>query len=114
MKAVSYAEIAYDDVCLYCLYREEALPAEHNPHAPSCPVTLARALLKEMHMPLLLYRVEYEAREINGLRWRPFSSTQLAFSAQEAVAKFADSPDPDDLSRGKIRNAKAMLLREVL
>ena len=115
LQAVSYGEEdTSEDGCIHCLSKDENIPAMHIAHKPSCPVTLARTILKEMQTPLIEYRIEYEARAINAHTWRSYTATQLAFSKQEALREWSDTPDPDDLSRGKIRNAKATIIREIL
>jgi|SRR5579885_2090184 len=109
LKAIAYGETAADmygdSYCLYCSNAE---------HEPTCPVSLARAALKEQGTPLLEYRIDFEQRHAFGNAWFQISASRLAFSEQEALKGFEDSPNPDDQWNMKRRNAKATPIREVL
>lgn len=109
LKTLAYGETGSNDIgdslCLYCNYNPYA-PSddESGLHEPTCPVRVARAVLKEQGTPLLLYRIDYEQRVTFSTDWHATSVKRLAFNEQEALQGYGDWQ----------RNAKATLIREVL
>ena len=109
LKVLAYgrtAEQAASEMCLYCDYDQYRESDQgFGLHEPTCPIRVARAILKEQGTPIYLYDVDVERRE-HTQQWYRLTYLELAFTEQEAVQPYADSH--------LYRNVRATLVREVL
>lgn len=109
LKAVAYGELCSDDGDNYCPYDgcEAWNPSGKydNPlHDATCIVTLARQVLSEMGMPLLLYRIDSEYRGVRPQEWQVASpSYQLAFNEQEIRDRWPEDADLTHLGHHLLR-----------
>ena|SRR5579884_3289786 len=107
LKAVARGSFCYDEggalECHYCS------PQDEEEHESLCPVVLARAVLKEMDMPLCVYRVIWE-HELAG-KWQEQQTEVIAFSPEEAM-EYVREQRPR--VRATMRNEASVLLREVV
>src|SRR6266568_2998412 len=97
-KAISYVELCSGDSgdvwCDFCSCDDTYNPYSLGIHDADCPVTLARILLSELGIPLLLYRVEYEYPSFFD-DWRPHTNYRLAFSEQEIRELYQENMEPE-------------------
>lgn len=87
LKEVARGETCCYDMgseCLYCSgdenYASDRIESIH--HKPDCPILLARALLREMGMPLCLYKVTYD-RVLGKEPPYPIDNLRMGYTVDE-------------------------------
>jgi hypothetical protein len=112
LKEVAYGELCSDDGSSYCIYGNcSAWDSSANygnaVHDAECIVTVARQLLKEQGIPLLVYQIDWECFDGRIAEWVPASSSSymLAFSEEEVRSVWKEHTD---------RTVKGVLRRNIV
>lgn len=117
LKEVAYGEVETDDMgsqCLYC--NGDEIYDWHNPridkvaHEPTCPIILARDVLREMGTPLKVYDLRWEyipgaskhmsVEEQNNLPHGTVYQLIGGYSEEEIRAKL---PDGEEYNRYNVQ-----------
>lgn len=104
VKATARGQLAEYAGAAYCMHCSESPYSEVNLailvdmiHEPECIVTIARQLMVEWGMPLNIYQVRYQRRQLreNGKPlddWQPFIDSQIAFAPEDVLSQYAGNP----------------------
>lgn len=95
VKAVALGPVNEDDFepsCIFCHAQDESMISPTDiariRHVPDCPVTLARAILKEQGTPVCVYRVDFEKNDFPNKKpaiWIPIYRSVIAHTPEDAV-----------------------------
>lgn len=117
LKAIAYGDVQQDDCgcnCHYCngdeIYDWHNIIIDHIAHEPTCPIMLARDILREQGTPLKVYNVSWEYilgaskhMSVKALNSRPRETRKQiigGYNEQEARAK---SPEGKEYNRYNVR-----------
>jgi hypothetical protein len=110
VQAMALGPIAGDDMHDWCPHCEATASYDEQkdfkyPHEPSCPVLLARALLREWGTPLRVYEVSCERlwkKTAKRQFWKACSGYTFAISEQTAIQSWTNE---------ETRNITAIFIR---
>jgi hypothetical protein len=111
LKEVAYGALCSDDGSSYCIYGncsawDTSMKYGNGIHDAECIVTIARQLLKEQGIPLLVYQIDWECFDGRLSKWVPASTSYtLAFSEEEVRTVWKEQTD---------RTVKGVLRRNVV
>lgn len=115
LKEVARGELHWNDTDdQYCAFDIcDYYNWSHKYHSQDCPVTLARRILKEQGIPLMVWTLTYEFRAARSSNWHTVQVVSIDYTEQEAIARFPESPDLDDMHVSKRRNIQVIARREI-